>query len=204
MLRILIDGYNLMYAVGALGERRGPDAFRRKRTRFLNDLAARLGADRAAETTIVFDAASAPEHLPQEQFHNGLSVVYAIGHDSADACIERIISAHSTPKQLTVVSTDHRIRLAAKRRRAAALTADEFWSRLDDDLKLVQRRLAAPIADNLPERPEFSTPEETRRWLAAFADVEQDPEVLAELKKTRPILTDDEIRQIEREVELED
>ena len=43
-MRTLIDGYNLMYALGLLGKRHGPDGFRKVRTRFLNDLAGALGA----------------------------------------------------------------------------------------------------------------------------------------------------------------
>ena len=200
MLRILIDGYNLMYAVGALGERLGPDAFRRKRHRFLNDLAARLGSERVADTTVVFDAASAPEHLPSEQPHHGLTVVYAIDHDSADACIERIIARHSAPRRLTVVSTDHRIRQAAKRRRAVPITADEFWSRLDDER--AAPRVPSPPPE--PERPDHSTPEETRLWLAAFGEVESEPEVRSQLARDEPMVTDEDIRRIEREVELEE
>ena len=66
-MRLLIDGYNLMYAVGLLGKRLGPDGFRKVRQRFLNDLADALGAVEAHQTTVVFDAAAPPDNVPSEQ-----------------------------------------------------------------------------------------------------------------------------------------
>src|SRR5207302_1583757 len=112
-MRILIDGYNLMYALGLPGKRHGPDGFRKVRTRFLNDLAAALGAVAAHQTTVVFDASHSPVHLPRESIYKGMTIVYAVDDDSADERIEQLIAAHSAPKLLTVVSTDHRIRQAA-------------------------------------------------------------------------------------------
>ncbi len=62
-MRYLIDGYNLMYAGGLLGKKLGPERFRKARLRFLNDLAATLGAIDAHQTTVVFDASDAPERV---------------------------------------------------------------------------------------------------------------------------------------------
>src|SRR3954467_12446391 len=104
-MRTLIDGYNLMYALGLLGKRLGPDGFRKVRTRFLNDLAAALGAVEAHQTTVVFDAADPPGHLPRESTFKGITVVFAVDDDDADERIERLIAAHSAPKGLTVVSS---------------------------------------------------------------------------------------------------
>src|ERR1700712_1360407 len=123
-MRILIDGYNLMFAGGLLGKKFGPRGFRQVRNRFLNDLADTLGPLDARQTTVVFDAASAPADLPHSSTHKGLSVVYAVDNESADERIEELIAGHSVPKSLTVVSSDRRIRLAASRRKALAVTAD--------------------------------------------------------------------------------
>ncbi len=64
-MRFLIDGYNLMFALGLLGKRVGPDGFRRVRTRFLNELDDALGAVEAHLTTVVFDASEPPANLPR-------------------------------------------------------------------------------------------------------------------------------------------
>ena len=131
-MRYLIDGYNVMYAGGLLdGKRLGSDGFRQARTRFLNDLADALGPVDAHQTTVVFDAAAAPEGFANETQHKGLSVVYAVDDENADARIERLIAAHASPRTLAVVSSDHRIRQAATRRKALAVTADDFWVELD-------------------------------------------------------------------------
>src|SRR4051794_37850945 len=130
-MRTLIDGYNLMYALGHMEKRFGPDGFRKARTRFLNDLAAMLGPVAAHQTTVVFDASHPPGHLPRESTFKGLSVVFAVDDESADARIERLIAAQPSPKTLTVVSSDHRIRQAATRRKARALTAEAFWDEID-------------------------------------------------------------------------
>jgi len=126
-MRHLIDGYNLMYALGLPGKRQGPDGFRKLRTRFLNDLAAALGPVAAHQTTVVFDASDPPGHLPRQSLHKGITVVFAVDDENADERIERLIAAHSSPKLLTVVSSDQRIRQAATRRKARAVTAEVFW-----------------------------------------------------------------------------
>src|SRR5437868_15285637 len=108
-MRTLIDGYNLMFAAGLMGERLGPDRFRKVRHRFLNNLAATLGPVEAHLTTVVFDANDAPDHVPASTSHKGISVIFAVDHASADERIEDLIAHHSSPKTLTVVSSDHRI-----------------------------------------------------------------------------------------------
>src|SRR3954470_14985209 len=77
-MRLLIDGYNLMYALGLMGRRFGPEGFRQVRTRFLNDLAAALDPLEAHQTTVVFDAAEPPDHVPHELRHQGLTVLFAV------------------------------------------------------------------------------------------------------------------------------
>jgi predicted RNA-binding protein with PIN domain len=200
-MRILIDGYNLMYAVGLLGKRFGPDGFRRTRQRFLNDLAALLGAVDARQTTVVFDASAAPDDVPDSAAHQGMSIVYAVGDESADERIEALIARHSSPKSLTVVSSDRRIRQSAARRRARAVSSEEFWSGLRE--KRPDRPAATrPTAEDRA-RLHGLTPAESAAWLDVFGHV-------AELPGARDVLGDpdyapspDEIARIEREVEGE-
>ena len=47
--------------------------------------------------------------------HQAIRVRFAVGFDEADDLIEQIIARHSVPKQLTVVSSDNRIKTAATR-----------------------------------------------------------------------------------------
>ena len=128
----LIDGYNLMHAAGAIGAKElGRQAFQRKRRRFLSELADALGIERARETTVVFDANSPPADFPLETSYKGLTLIFALGDENADARIEQLIGQHSAPKSLTVVSSDRRVRQAATRRKARAIKADDFLDLVD-------------------------------------------------------------------------
>ena len=108
-----------------------PSAFRLQRRRFLNLLADCLGADRARQTTVVLDAKSPPADFDLEANYKGLTLIFALGDENADARIEMLIAGHSVPKSLTVVSSDRRVRRAATRRKAQCLTSDQFLDLLD-------------------------------------------------------------------------
>lgn len=202
----LIDGYNLMHASGAAGDPgSSAETFRRRRRRFLNELAARLGSQRARETTIVFDAKSPPTDFPLESTYQGLQVIFALGDENADARIEELIAAHSAPKALTVVSSDRRVRQAASRRRARALTSDEFLDRLD---RLRPEPAAGtPDARSSPgqaiDRDQPLSASERAYWVAEFREVEQLPEAREAVSPDAPLLTDADIARIRREVERE-
>ena len=202
----LIDGYNLMYAGGLLGKKLGPDQFRKVRTRFLNDLAHALGPIRSHETTVVFDASNPPFELPAKSKHKGLTVLYAINHENADALLERLIAENSAPKRLKVVSTDRRVRQAATRRRAVSITADDFWVEIDR-LKATPRRVEkseeATPPKSEPLRDPRLTDGELAFWAAAFQDLEAMPETHEALGDGPSMLTDADIARIEREVEDE-
>jgi uncharacterized protein len=202
-MRYLIDGYNLMYAGGLVPPRLGPDGLRRVRTRFLNDLADALGAIDSHQTTVVFDAADAPD-FPHETSHQGLSVVFSVDDENADARIELLIARHATPKALTVVSTDRRVRQAATRRKALSVTAESFWVELD--ARKERRKTAPSTRPALSERPahrELSA-QESAYWLEQFGHLENQPETKKALgDDNNPMISEADIAKIEREVERE-
>jgi predicted RNA-binding protein with PIN domain len=177
-MRFLIDGYNLMHAAGRILRRFGPDGMRRARLRFLDELAILLGPDRAFRTTIVFDASSLPLNQAPESSHRGMTVIYAIEDDDADSRIELLIARDSAPKSLTVVSTDHRIRRAARRRRAEAVTSDDFLDFLDQ-LRERKVRPAPRVGrepSEEPERPESPSAAEVAAWVREFERVAREVE----------------------------
>src|ERR1700731_2755179 len=103
----VVDGYNLLHAIGILGDRVGPGGLEKARARLLGLLAAAFGPESAA-VTVVFDAAKALPGWEPEQNHRGLRVIFAVGKQEADDVIERMIRQASAPKSLHVVSDDHR------------------------------------------------------------------------------------------------
>ena len=118
-MRYLIDGYNLLHAMGVLAGRVGPHGLEKARLALLGRLLA-LHADDPGRVTVVFDAARARAGAEREQEYNGLHILYAL-REEADDVIEAIIRRESTPRQLTVVSDDRRLKEAARRRQCPAL-----------------------------------------------------------------------------------
>jgi predicted RNA-binding protein with PIN domain len=199
-MRTLIDGYNVMFAAGLMKGKLGPEGFRKVRHRFLNDLAAMLDSVEAHLTTVVFDANDAPGHVPSSTRHKGITVLFAVDNDSADEQIEDLIAHHSSPKSLTVVSSDHRIQKAATRRKAKVMSADEFLTRMDSR-KERKRPSATEPAE--PTRPEVPTAQEADFWLEEFRDLAESEEA-REISRGDPSFpTDDDLARIEREVEDE-
>jgi uncharacterized protein len=199
-MRTLIDGYNVMFAAGLMGRKFSPEAFRKVRHRFLNDLMATLGPVEAHLTTVVFDANDAPDHVPASVRHKGITVLYAVDHDSADEQIEGLIAQHSSPKTLTVVSSDHRIQRAAIRRKAKVLSADEFLTRMDS---LKERKRPSPVPPEEPSRQEVPTVQEAAFWLEEFREVAESEEAREIFRGDPSFPTDEELARIEREVEEE-
>lgn len=200
-MRFLIDGYNLMHAQGLMGKRFGLDGFRKARTRFLNGLAESLGAVDAHLTTVVFDATSPPGDLPRESSHKGIRVVFAVAEDDADERIEALIAGHTAPKLLTVVSSDNRIRLAATRRRAKALSTDDFLAMLDARKRRPFDVPPSKSAESTRDKTLSTT--ESDYWLNEFRELQETPDVLEDLGRAAGIPTDADIAKIDREVEQE-
>jgi len=166
----LIDGYNLLHAMGVLRGRVGPQGLEKARLRLLGLLQGALGKD-ASQATIVFDAAAAPAGAAGEQEYQGIQVYFAIHHKQADDLIEALIRQNSAPKQLTVVSDDRRIQAAAQRRHCPVLGCLEFLEELE---RTRRRRHVTP---NQNSDKQSSSPQDMDRWLRAFADLDNEPEM---------------------------
>ncbi len=200
-MRTLIDGYNLMFADGLPAKRPGTDVFRKARQRFLDKLARGLGPFEASQTTVVFDATDHPANLPAVTMYKGMTILFAVDDDDADARIERLIAEHSAPKTLRVVSTDRRIRTATSRRKARAMTADEFLVSLDE--RKPQKPIPSPPLAASGPRDRPLSPQESAYWLEAFGGLDDEPDV-RELSRPDPFRpTEAEIAAIEREVDEE-
>ena len=125
---LLIDGYNLLHAAGFARKRYGPGQFEKCRQRLLQGLADRLSGEQRGRATVVFDAQQAPTDVPSVQRFAGISVVFSVGSD-ADSLIEAMLDQHSAPRQVLVISSDHRLQKAASRKRASWMDSDKFWER---------------------------------------------------------------------------
>ncbi|WP_425398354.1 NYN domain-containing protein [Aeoliella sp.] len=129
-MRLLIDGYNLMHATYLFGSGNSAGTLHGAREAMLAFLASALSAGERRGTTIVFDAAGAPPGLPKTVHHDHLTIRYAREYADADALLEEIIERHRAPRGLTVVSSDHRVQRAARRRGCKYIDSDVWYREL--------------------------------------------------------------------------
>ncbi len=166
----LIDGYNLLYAMGVLLPRRtGPHLLEKARQRLLGLLHGACG-DGSAAITVVFDAKHPPPGVPAELDYQGIHVTFAVKEGEADELIEQLIRRASVPGRLTVVSDDHRIQQAARRRHCVVQGCGDFLDWLDRQHR--PRPAPPPAEDRKPGRVSAT---ETERWLREFADLADEP-----------------------------
>ena len=145
---LLIDGNNLMYAMNDAGMDVGREGLCR--------ILARVAGSEPVR--VVFDG---PPRRQGPDVPDGAVEVLFSQRRKADDVIAELIAADTAPRRLTVVSTDHEIRRAARRRRCRTVTSEDFTAS-------VARRLARPKRPPAPEPPEKRaglTPEQTRQWL---------------------------------------
>jgi hypothetical protein len=164
-MRYLIDGYNLLHAMGLLCGKVGPHGLEKARLALLGRLCGDHGSN-AGAVTVVFDASRAPPDALAEEDYHGIHVRYALDGE-ADEVIETLIQKESAPRQLTIVSDDHRIQQAGRRRRCPVYGCLDYLEKMD-------RHRRKPALSEAFVKPEGISSEETQHWLREFADLVND------------------------------
>ena len=172
-LLLLIDGYNVLAPVAE--PNRDPDGrwLQRERMNLIRRLVDHLTDLQRKNTCVVFDAAKPPEGRPSSFLVEGVSVCFAVEHPEADDLLEEMIASNSAPRNLMVVSSDHRVQAAAKRR-GCGFRDSQAW--LDD---LLDGKVALACKSNQPtgqgraveeaEKPNRVVSEEqVEGWLKEF------------------------------------
>jgi len=145
---VLIDGNNLLFAARDAEPERSPG---------ISTLCVLLGewARKSGQRVhIVFDGPRPAPARVEQLREQGVSFEHSGGGVSADDVIIERINENSAPRLLSVVSSDHEIVAAARRRRAKSVRSNLFWEQ-------VRRDLARP------NRPRVRMPEEKLRGLSA-------------------------------------
>lgn len=158
----LIDGYNLMHAIGLARPQMRPRDFERNRERLLVWLLEKV-AD-PAELLVIFDAQNAPRHGTQEVVRQGIRVQFA-HRESADDRIEDLLARELNPRAWVVVSNDTRLQQSARRRGAKFQTCNEFLDTLTDDR-------SSPLPDPEPEFFDEAANSERRDGVPLLSDEE--------------------------------
>ena len=152
----IIDGHNLLHAICKIEDDReaiGDVELCRTVGKYLK-LTGRKGE-------IIFDGTGPPDKSIFDRI-DGVEVLFAGRGTDADAVIEEKIKANTAPKRLTIVSSDRRLRKAARARKAAAVKSDVFWNNIQRQLSR-KRRTREP-----PAKRQGLSEGETKQWLEFF------------------------------------
>jgi predicted RNA-binding protein with PIN domain len=150
---IIIDGHNLLWSIQKPGED----------SKAITDLQLCCIIGRYLKLIdengeIIFDGKGPPDKSGFDNI-SSLEVLFAGLTTDADTVIEDKIRANTAPKRLTVVSSDRRIRNAARARKAEAVKSDVFWNNL-------QKQLRCKRTAKEPTAKRFGLSEgETEQWL---------------------------------------
>jgi hypothetical protein len=152
----IIDGCNLLWAIEKTGDRREK----------MTDVALCHAIGHylklvGQQGEVIFDG-TGPRDKGRFDNISNLEVYFAGLGTDADTVIEDKIKADNAPKGLTIVSSDHRIRDAARRRRSCSVTSLVFWNDLQEQLR----------SNAMAQEPEAKrlglTESETEEWLRFF------------------------------------
>ena len=187
-----------LLSVGLFRASYGPGQFEAWRNRFLQYLSKNLTSREHERTTVVFDAPAGGRNTLNPVVSHGLQVIYAQTEMDADDVLEELIAKHSAPRQILLVSSDHRLQKAARRRRGKFIDSEDFATRLE---QRDQREDDKP-ADG-PPRQKFTgllSKSETSAWLDFFGEI-------PEAEQLRPDPFDEnldrDIEKLQREIDDE-
>ena len=175
VMPILIDGYNLLFAANIVAEGPGPYEFEASRRALLRFLVTILTDEERRQTTVVFDGRGAPPGLPPQDDFAEMRILFSRPGKEADDLIEEILPCYSAPKTLTVVSSDHRVQRAARRRKATTLDSDVWFRQC-----LQRRRLPRPQSPGSASRAGADdesdagglSAQQVQEWLDEFGEID--------------------------------
>ena len=156
----LIDGYNLLWSIQKASAQSDPISDVQ-----LCHILSRYLKRISEKGEIVFDGKGPPDKGGFDNISR-LEIIFVGMATDADTVIEHKIQLNTAPKRLTVVSSDRRLRDAARARKAVSVKSDAFWGDVQKQLRR-KRTLDEPAA-----KREGINQSETEQWLKLF-DLDQ-------------------------------
>ncbi len=155
-MAIIIDGHNLLHSIQKISDFPGPISDVR-----LCHIVGRYLRLISEKGEIIFDGTGPRDKGGFDNISN-LEVIFAGLHSDADTVIEDKIKASTAPKRLTIVSSDRRLRDAARKRKATTLKSQVFWDNLQKQLSR-KKKVKEPLA-----KRQGHSESETKQWLDFF------------------------------------
>lgn len=129
-LKTVIDGYNLLHQTPVMQSGSGPAWLHQQRINLIQELAKLLTPAERTTTMCVFDAHTDRSPNTTDFVLEDIRVCFAHHHREADDFIEDLIEQHRSPRSLLVVSSDRRIRNAAKYRQVKTIDSREWYDNI--------------------------------------------------------------------------
>jgi predicted RNA-binding protein with PIN domain len=156
-MAVIIDGHNLLHSI----QKEGPNAGAISDVQLCRIIGRYLKLiDEKGE--IIFDGKGPRDKSGFDNISN-LEVFFAGLQSDADTVIEDKITANTAPKRLTIVSSDRRLRDAARKRKATVVKSQVFWDNLCRQLARKKKTTPEPAG----KRHGLSDGE-TELWLKIF------------------------------------
>ncbi|MBN1846841.1 MAG: NYN domain-containing protein [Sedimentisphaerales bacterium] len=154
----LLDGYNVYHAARKLSA-----DWHFLTVRQLAGLVAEDMRHRRDRGVIVFDGRRPRGQSDRVEPAGYVELVYCGPGQDADTLLEQWIRRHTAPRRLTVVSSDRRVRQAARRRRCRMLKADDYLASL-----MRNRQTPPPRPVEPPEKRHGLDQAGRQEWLELF------------------------------------
>jgi predicted RNA-binding protein with PIN domain len=153
---VIIDGHNLLHSIVKISDDSSS----------INDLQLCWIISRYLKAVgetgeIIFDGTGPRDKSQYDNIANFEVLFAGLGTD-ADTVIEDKIRANSAPRRLSIISSDRRLRDAARTRKATAVKSEIFWDNLQKQL-----RQKKPVKEPEAKRSGL-TESETGQWLDIF------------------------------------
>ena len=153
----LIDGHNLLFAARGYAEEFAVLS-EEMICPYLDEYFRRIHR----KAYVVFDGVGPSNKAFFRRFNN-IAVNFSGQYREADDILEEEIASDSAPKRLIVVSTDRRIKDAARRRKSSTVDSLDFWHNLINVLSKPER-----VSPEPPEKRRGLTESEAKYWFKLF------------------------------------
>lgn len=153
----IIDGDNLLWAL-----RQKPEEREIATELDLCQALGRYFALTGEPGQVIFDGAGPADRSSFDEIANP-EIIFAGFNRDADSVIEERLKVNTSPRRVTVVSSDRRLRKAAAMRKAAAVKSEEFWQQVRRQLQHGRPRKPEP-----QEKREGLSEGETKQWMDLF------------------------------------
>ncbi len=152
----IIDGHNLLHAIPKVDES-SESISDVQLCRIIGRYLKLIGQ----KGEIIFDGTGPRDKSGFDNISN-LEVFFAGPGADTDTVIEDKISVNTAPKRLIIVSSDRRLRKAARARKATSIRSEVFWNNVHKQLSQ-RKSIKEPTA-----KRQGLTDGETKQWLEYF------------------------------------